>query len=372
MRAEAVVARGSIVVDGNVEGGQRFLQPALEFGGSKTARERTFPTLSSRRAPTEGMLAIIRSGSKLPDWPKVKDIDAELLLESTKLPPGAYGRITIKNASFVLGSPDAAGPQRYDLESLDLLAGGRILLDGPVILTVGSLGMVQGTMGREDLPEWLEIRVESGPVRIARGAAVFGHLFSPRSNVQLLSGAQVKGWVATDSLQVERGARLRGQDSTSVSLIKIPRQRRGGLARGATILEERMARFLDNSSSGATAELQFVDDVPSVTIKGAASKLEQKGEAAERAAYFELVALVLLNTDFEEVRIRAGTESQLRASLGMGWKTVRKSDFEGHLVALGEKESAGENVRIIQASPVLQSIFLERSVAVANARSLRR
>jgi len=60
MRAKAVVARDGNVVEGNLEYRHRYLQPSLDFRGSKTVRERTFATLCSRRAPTEGTQAHIR------------------------------------------------------------------------------------------------------------------------------------------------------------------------------------------------------------------------------------------------------------------------------------------------------------------------
>jgi hypothetical protein len=120
------------------------------------------------------------------------------------LPPGHYESIAMDRPESVLtlGVPGVQYPVHYQIDSLAMVNGGRINLVGPVVLTFAenpeSVINLENNMiiGNPEHPEWLDLRMYSGNLRIANNGTLYGKVTAPNGSVHFDNNAQFTGGVA--------------------------------------------------------------------------------------------------------------------------------------------------------------------------------
>jgi hypothetical protein len=324
----------------------------------------SLPLTAALRAKRGTAPLVVEGSQEMPSDPtQFADVTLRRLFQSRALPPGAYGKLTLHYARVVLGKAGSVRPERYDFESLELREGAEIDLVGPVVITVGQVAKLSGRIGRPDLPQWLDLRIAGGAVDVVEGAAIHGAVYAPRSEVRLKAKGEVRGWVGGERVVIEAGGRVAAAPRPPGPVLRTPPQ-------AALLVQERLAATSGVGRAAVETELSFVDDAPVVVVGGRVRSSGEKAQAEERRAWFEAARAALFDTGFTSARLSLAGGSTLVSSKAGVAIVLTVEDFLGHLVALGGTSDPGENVRRIGEIPLLQTLFFERSVAVATAKKL--
>jgi endo-1,4-beta-xylanase len=123
------------------------------------------------------------------------------------VPPGTYGAFTANGQSgFTLGEAGGTTPAVYNLQALTLNGGSRLVLAGPVVLTLASGVTLNAAAGDPAHPEWLTLAVASGGVSLNGGASLSAAVLAPGGTVMV--NGSLTGAVVCDRLTVNGGGVL--------------------------------------------------------------------------------------------------------------------------------------------------------------------
>jgi pectate lyase/pectin methylesterase-like acyl-CoA thioesterase len=120
------------------------------------------------------------------------------------VPPGTYGNFSATgNSGFILGVAGATEPAVYNLQNLaiNVLPGNaKLLIAGPVIVTLANGTIINGAAGSATNPEWLTLRIASGGLTVSGSNVFSGNVTAPTGIVTLNNGAVLNGSVISDRL----------------------------------------------------------------------------------------------------------------------------------------------------------------------------
>ena len=352
-----IIARNRLVVEGTLQGGA-----SLSKAGEEAAVQAIPKLARAKKAAGKRVLAI--SGNDpigKGDFASAGDITIRFAFEPVNLPPGAYGRLVVQGSRVVLGEAGATKPARYDFSAIELLAGASIDLAGPVTLTTDGFDKLDGVIGREDLPGWLDLRISGRAFTVGPKARVYGSVYAPESTVRLQSQSRVDGWIVGDDVTLERGGHL-----NAMRMVWSPGSRsdpRPTFPQRAVLAQGRLERFIASHKARVAANLDFSADIPELKLtRVAGNRKSAKDEPEERLWYFQACSLLFLSGGLDQARIvieQAPAKGQARRESVVA--TMTRNDFEGILWAVAREKIPGEAVRRIEADPLLQSLFFERS-----------
>jgi endo-1,4-beta-xylanase len=166
------------------------------------------PTVDPPPTPTGTRNVVLNGPGGSPgDFATLRNLTLNGNAGQVAVPAGTYGTfIANGNSGFILGTPGATEPAAYNLQGLVLNGGSRLEVAGPVVLTVGSSVIVNGTVGAAGSPERLLLQVSSGGLTLNGNATVHGFVAAPAGTV-MVNGTLIGGLVA-DRLTVNGGGRL--------------------------------------------------------------------------------------------------------------------------------------------------------------------
>jgi hypothetical protein len=135
------------------------------------------------------------------DFATIRNLTLNGSAGQVAVPPGTYGAFTANgSAAFVLGEPGGTSPAAYNLQGLTLNAGARLLIVGPVTLTLANGVTLNGAIGTAAHPEWLALAIASGGLTLNGGATLSGFVTAP-AGVVMLNGT-LNGRVVSDRLTI--------------------------------------------------------------------------------------------------------------------------------------------------------------------------
>lgn len=352
-----IIARSKLLVEGTVQG-----KTSVAIQGGQTSPT-ALPRLKAARK-SAGTRALVIGGSDpvaKGDFASANDVAIRYTFQPVDLPPGAYGRLVVQGSRVVLGEAGAMRPSRYDFAAIEVTDGGRIDLAGPVIVTTDGFDKMDGVVGRADLPEWLDLRISGRPLTIGARSEVHGSLYAPESIVKLQPRSRVHGWVVGDDVRVERGS--------DVSAMRVPWSPGApssphlAFPQRAVLVQERLGRFVAEGKGQVSANLDFSQEIPRVTLALTATRKNEKSEPAQRLLFFQGCTMTFGTGGLEQARVTMELTSSKAAPRAAAPEVVlTRSDFEALLWAIAQEKVPAEGIRKIEASPLLQTLFFERCV----------
>ena len=162
------------------------------------------------------------------DWATLKNLTLKQAFGLFAVPAGNYGEFRDetngederdKNANkartgparsgFVLGVAGTTQPLIYNFQRLELSSASTLQIVGPVIVTVAGDFVVNSVIGQSAHPEWLELRIANGDVKLKSNAVLSALLLAPTGTLTLASKSLFVGSFAVDDLEVSENARVR-------------------------------------------------------------------------------------------------------------------------------------------------------------------
>ena len=162
------------------------------------------------------------------DWATLKNLNLKQAVGLLAVPAGNYGefrdetnaederdkndndaRAGPKRSGFILGAVGTTQPLIYNFQSLELSSASTLQIVGPVIVTVAGDFVVNSVIGQSAHPEWLELRIANGDVKLKSNAVLFALLLAPTGTLTLGSKSLLVGSFAVDDLEVSENARIR-------------------------------------------------------------------------------------------------------------------------------------------------------------------
>lgn len=358
-----IIARSRLTVDGTVQG-----KTAVAKKG-EAASLGTLPRLpTAKKTTATRALAIEGSGSaEAGDFASTKDVTLNYTFQPVSLPPGTYGRLVVQGSRVVLGEAGAMRPARYDFAAIEVIEGGRIDLVGPVIVTTDGFDKLDGVIGRADLPAWLDLRISERSLTVSPKSQVYGSVYAPASQVRVQSESRVDGWIVGDDVRVDRGGQV-----TAMRMPWSPAAATNphlAFPQRALLVQERLGRFVAANPGQLSAELDFSTDVPRLTLAGNAGRKSEKPEPQERQWFFQACSLLFVTEGLEQANLLLQPSSvKEKAKSAAVEVSLTRSDFEALVWAVGGEKIPGEGIRKIEADPLLQTLFYERSLRLHRVR----
>ncbi|HTL67167.1 MAG TPA: ExeM/NucH family extracellular endonuclease [Lacunisphaera sp.] len=144
-----------------------------------------------------------KAGDTPGDFATLRNLTLNGNAGQVEVPPGTYGAFTANgSSSFVFGVAGASTPAVYNLQDLALNGNSRLVIAGPVVLTLANGTTLNGSVGSSDHPEWLSLEVASGGVTINGGASFDGFVVAPNGAVTINGNCRLTGNVAADRLTI--------------------------------------------------------------------------------------------------------------------------------------------------------------------------
>lgn len=172
-----------------------------------------FPTVLAPPLPT-GTRSVNKTtaAQSIGDFATLRTLSVSGSAGQVVVPPGTYGNLSVNgSAALVFGEVGGTVPAVYNLQNLlvnQQLGTARVVIVGPVIITVATGASISGVTGSPDHPEWLTLRASGGNVVVAGNGALHGSVVAPKSTVTLSGRAIVKGSVIADRLNIAVTAEL--------------------------------------------------------------------------------------------------------------------------------------------------------------------
>ena len=331
--------------------------------GSRSLPSFNIPNLEPARKPTSKRDLEIqngRSGAELALGAR------NILLRASErdLPPGAYGTLTLDAATIRIGR--AGELTRYDFQTLNLNGNSRIQLIGPVAIWVSNGMQLGGTIGSKGRPQWLDLRVFSGAVRVLSGAEIYGYITAINSPVDLESSCSFFGGICADRARVHSGAKLvsiapnwNAQKLDSSGPLFIHKAIRAG---------SRFAELARELPQGYDSSLSYTNETPEVVLVRPAPATGRTFQLEEALAFFLACHSALDATGFDEATI---TFYKATAKDKSGNEVLRitlsRKQFEETLWAITRETNPREAAKVIRESSLLLNIFMQRCLSVTSA-----
>lgn len=165
------------------------------------------PQVEAPQASTGTRSITINNAVSAPtDWNTVRDLTLNGGAGTVVLPPGAYRNITANGqTSLRIGVANASTAAAYHIQSLTLNGQARLIVDGPVVLTLNNGVNLNGETGIAAHPEWLQLRLANGGVTLNGGATAHAMILAPCGTVIVNGGAALYGAVTCDRLRLNGG-----------------------------------------------------------------------------------------------------------------------------------------------------------------------
>ncbi|MDD4348975.1 MAG: Ig-like domain-containing protein, partial [Opitutales bacterium] len=179
--------------------------------GNRTDSE-PMPAVSAPPSPAgRRKVTIDRSGQSPGDFATLRNLSLNANVGAYMIPAGAYGDFTAnRGTSFVLGEEGATRPSVYAFQRLNLNAGARLELLGPVIIHLRYGGSFNGNIGREGECDWLSFLVYSGDCTLNSDSMLWGHVVAPSGQVTVNARSYLEGSVMAKRLTVNSQGVIRG------------------------------------------------------------------------------------------------------------------------------------------------------------------
>lgn len=159
------------------------------------------------------------------DFATLRHLDLGEDLGLLPIPPGAYGNFSAaEDSGFILGRTGDVVPAIYSFQHLALARKSRLVIAGPVIVTLGAGLVLRGSVGDSSHPSWFDLRLARGGLTLAEDSNVRGRVTAPLGTVLISEDAHFTGQLYTDRLTVEENAVLRliaPDDSNRPPTVKI-------------------------------------------------------------------------------------------------------------------------------------------------------
>lgn len=213
-------------------------------------------TIDAPPLPTGTRSVVISSSTDSPgDYSTVRDLDLHVGVGTFAIPPGTYGVFSAnRGASMSLGVPGATTPAVYNFEQLFLQDGSQLIINGPVIVSLRRGLNCDGALGNVAHPEWLQLKIFDGGLRIKEGitVAAFVTATATRSDVNV-KGTLIGGLSCTQ-LTVDAGGVVRLTGNNLLPLVDLTSPKPGqSFTAPASILLEASA----SDSDGSVAKVEF-------------------------------------------------------------------------------------------------------------------
>ncbi len=162
------------------------------------------------------------------DWATLKNLTLKQAVGLLAVPAGNYGefrdetngederdenhneaRAGPTRSGFILGAVGTTQPLIYNFQSLELSSASTLQIVGPVIVTVADDFIVNSVIGQSAHPEWLQLRIANGDVKLKSNAVLSALLLAPTGTLTLGSKSLLVGSFAVDDLEVSENARVR-------------------------------------------------------------------------------------------------------------------------------------------------------------------
>jgi RHS repeat-associated protein len=164
-------------------------------------------------------VTINQSGQNPGDFATLRDLTLNGNVGSVAVPPGTYRNFAANGGgSFVFGAQGATEAVVYNLNSLTLNGASRLLIAGPVVLTLASSLTLNGMAGASTDPRLLTLRIASGGVTLNGGSSLYAVVQAPSGTVNINGNSLLQGSLACDRLTINGNGMLKGTEGVLQSL----------------------------------------------------------------------------------------------------------------------------------------------------------
>lgn len=334
-------------------------------GKQKAVAGFTLPKTQSPALPKGRAAVVLKTEKdKDPDFKNLKDLTVKQSKREVVLPAGSYGDIAVDSGRLQLGHRGALTRDRYYFQSLTVGKDASVELLGPVVVTVGHLGSVQGKLGNDRFTNYLDLRVAAGAVTLGADSEIHGVVTATDSAVSLGQRVKVRGGIVCDTASVESTARFTGvhpnwgKESSGSSLPLFIHK--------AVRVEAQMPELVERYAGRYAATVSYPNDEPVIVLEGTAKSAGTTTRSDEQHAFFDACRTLFDGTGFA----RGSVQLILPAPAGSRFApdivtiTMDRGQFEDHLWAIGRQKQPRDNIVRIRDDPTLLSLFLERSLQV--------
>lgn len=302
---------------------------------------------------------------KDPNFKNLKDLTVKQSKRVVILPAGNYGEIAVDSGRLQLGRKGSLTRDRYYFQSLAVGADGSVELLGPVVVTVGHLGSIQGKLGSDRFTNYLDLRVASGAVTLGADTEIHGVVTATESAVTLGQRVKVRGGIICDQAVVESTARFTGvqpswgKESSGSSLPLFIHK--------AARIEAQMPELNERYAGRYAASVSYPNDEPVIVLEGNAGGVGPLTRSDEQHAFFDACRTLFDGTGFARGSVRLILPAPAGSRFGPDIVniTMDRGQFEDHLWAIGRQKQPRDNIVRIRDDPALLGLFLERSLKVA-------
>ncbi|MBA3849575.1 MAG: hypothetical protein C0502_06210 [Opitutus sp.] len=289
-----------------------------------------------------------RRAAEPADFTGAGDIAVRDPAGTVAIPPGSYGALGVAQGTVVLGFLGATEPVFYEFQSLLVEAAGSIVAAGPVVVTVAEGATVRGPVGSADRPFWLDLRVARGDVLAAGRGSVQGVLTAPNGKVTIAAGAQIRGGVVSDRLEV-----LAGGHATAVApdwSATSPAQARPIFPHRALRLQANLTELGAAFRHSFSPAVSYVRDVPFLMLaENRRPREHPRADEEEKRAFFSACCALFVDTGFERAGLMLVGYSPDPAVAPPAVRNLNftRGQFETALGEIGRGADTAANIRAI-------------------------
>jgi len=345
--------------------------PASVKGSQRISLGFDLPRMQTPQQPVgTGVLVVQTDQGDQPDFTNVRDLTLNSPKRDVAVPPGVYGNLFVQSGRVLLGRRSPLERDRYQFQSLSVGPNGNVDLLGPVVVTVGQLGSIQGQLGNAQFTNWLDLRVSSGDIVLGSDTTIRGVVTAANSVVTMGQRTTLRGGLVCDRAIVGATASFTGvapswsKESSGNSLPLFIHK----AARVQSGLADLAARHADSY----TPTTDYANDEPSVTLTQITTTASRFEQHEERRAFFDACCTLLDGTGFARgtlILVRRPDTPFGPATIQV---TMDSGQFEDHLRAIGRQEQLRDNIRLIRDDALLLNLFMERSLLMArNSNGVR-
>jgi hypothetical protein len=154
-------------------------------------------------------VSLNQAGQSPGDFATLRNLTLNGNAGEVAVPPGAYGAFTANGSSrFVFGLAGNTEPARYDLQGLTLNGQSRLVIAGPVILTLAGSTSFSAPAGNPAHSDWLVLRLAAGNLTLNSGADLSALVEAPAGTVTINGNTGLIGGVVADRLVLNGDATL--------------------------------------------------------------------------------------------------------------------------------------------------------------------
>ena len=157
----------------------------------------TMPAVSNPPNPSNGNYYTLNGGSATISANEYGN--ANVNSGTLTLNPGNYGNFNV-GGTLVLGVPGATVPAVYNFQGMNLNSGSKVVIVGPVVLTMRYGLNANSEIGNAANPDWLQLQMAGGDFTMNSSAKVYAKVVAPNNTVNL--NGTFNGSVAAKTLVI--------------------------------------------------------------------------------------------------------------------------------------------------------------------------